>query len=263
MSQYLGKNRHLTVTKGNFKLTNTLQEKHFALIEAEAGDADFDAMILFFKPVHEKWGTKYPEWKSIADTSQGKTQLMLELFRVYAKEKLPVWEVAIYSVHPEYTPEAKAILPNKRTPYLQGTQFARIQALLTLSANIGSEAPLAATKADILDFHDQILAVYEDHVALMKKINILSKDLEPLRIEVCEALYADEGTLMKKFKSNPQKIDLYFDVASMRQTAKKPADDGGLPVPLLPSEIKLLPITYKGDELWLVSNNVHRYLLFR
>jgi hypothetical protein len=254
MSQYLGKNSHLSVTTGNYKLTNTLQEKHYALISAEAGDADFDAMILFFKPVHLNWDTKYPAWKSAADVSQGKTREFLDLFDQYAHKKLLDWEVAIYNAHAEYTPEAKAILPNKRNPYLKGTQFARIQALLTLAENIGGDAALAATKADIIAFHDKILKVYEEHQAAMNKIKILSKDLEPLRVEVCEALYANEGSLMKKFKSTPAKVDLYFDVKSMRQSAKKPSDEGGMSVPLLPGQIELLNLQYKGTEVWQVEN---------
>ena len=254
MISYLGRNRHETVTRNSFKLMNSLQGKHYAKIDSEAGDAFFDDMIAFFDPYKQKWESKYNSWKSASDTSQGKTKEMLLLFHDLTTTQMPKWEVEIYSNYPEHSPKAQALLPNKRTPYISGAFFDRITALSTLITNIGSDALLAVLKVEITAFRDTILACFNQSQGMRKNIGELSKDLEPIRIEISQALLADEGLLINKFFTNPEKVDGYFDVHAMRKAAKKPADEGGLSIDLMPAEIKLLNITFTNTQQWAVSN---------
>jgi hypothetical protein len=254
MKSYFGRNHHQTVTKDNFKLMNTLEGKHYSKIKSEAGDPDFDAMILFFDPYHTAWVNGYGGWKSASNSSQGKTIELREMFATLTNINMPKWEITIYGFYPEGSARATALLPHKRTPFISGAQYDRITALSTLVTTIGSDANLAAMKADIIAFHADILKCYTENQGSKKTVSDLSDDLEPIRIATAQAMFANEGMLMKKFYKTPEKVDNYFDVQSMRQAAKIPGDDGGLNVPLLPAQILLLDIQFKGTEVWQVEN---------
>jgi hypothetical protein len=254
MRSYFGINHHEVVTRNNYKLMNTLDGKHYAKIKSEAGDPDFDAMIEYYEPYHINYEAKYTFWQSQSNLSQGKTRELQGWFKQLTDTFVPHIEVTIYGIHAENTPEAKALLPNKRSPFITGAQYDRITALSTLITSIGSEVALQSLKAEIIAFHGNILTCFNECQAIRKKVSDLSDDLEPIRIETAQALFANEGSLMKKFNTNPEKIDNYFDVHSMRQASRKPSDDGGLSVPLLPSQIELLNIQFKGTEVWQVEN---------
>ncbi len=255
MKKYFGINHHENVTKDNFKLTNSLQEKHYIKIVPEAGDADFDAMIAAFKPHHLRWIDGYANWKSAFDASIGKTIELSTMFDTLTHEKMPVWENKVYLVYPEGSAKAKALLPHKRKPYIAGAQLDRITALNSLTTSIGSDASLTAIKAEIVAFYNTIFQCYEDNGAAKKAVAKASEDLEDLRIEICQALFANEGALMIKFSANPARIDTFFDVHAMRQAAKKPSDDGGMDIDLEPLEIKLLDLHFQGTEVWAFTNN--------
>ncbi|MEI6124556.1 MAG: hypothetical protein WCQ95_13105 [Bacteroidota bacterium] len=255
MNLYFGINHHANVTKGNFKLMSTLEAKHEAKILGEAGDADFDDMIAFFESYHLAYVAGYKNWKIAYDTSLGKTIEFNALLQQLAHIKIPRWEIKIYDVYPEGTPRAQVLLPNKRSPFNSGTQYDRIIALDTLAGKIGTDASLALVKTEVLAFFIDILQSYQQHQQMMQAVTTKSKQLELLRISTAQALLANEGSLMKKFSETPERIDTYFDVHSMRKAATKPSDTGGMDVDLIPGEFRLLPLRFKGTEIWSVTNN--------
>jgi hypothetical protein len=254
MKSLFGINHHETVSRGSFRKMNGLQEKHHALLAEGAGDPEIDDMIAFFAPFHTDWQDSYIIWKSAFDTSQGATAELKTNFASLIKEKVPAWENKIYSFYPDGSDPAKAILPNKRGPFNKGRQFDRITAIKTLATNIGNDTNLATLKTQILAFHTQILASYEKKIAAKKKVGDASKNLEPLRIDIAQAMFANEGALMKKFYLHPEKVDQYFDVAAMRHHTKPTTEEGGYDIPLQPAEIKLLDVRFDGTETWECSN---------
>ncbi len=254
MKPYFGINHHNNVTKGSFILMNTLDSFHFIQIKAMILEHFFQDLVEFYEPFHVAWTNGYGLYQSAFNMSQGQTEAMNLLFETLTNEKILDIENQIYAVYRENSPKAKALLPHKRTPFISGPQYDRITALNTLAVSIGTDADLADVKDFIIATKTELLNCYNLHVAAMKKINDTAKDLEPLRIATANALFADEGALMTHFKDNPEKIDLYFDVHSMRAANKKPNDDGGTSIALEPSQIKLLDIRFKGKETWSVSN---------
>lgn len=250
MGPYFGINHHLNVTKENYRLMNTLDGKHFAKINSEAGDVDFDKMILDYTVPHNNWETGYYAWKIVADQSIGKTTAMDIMMDELVHTKIPQWFVKIYGVYPEHSAKADGLLPHKRTPYISGPDYDRIKALKTLCDNIGTDAGLATLKTEILAYYATILACFNTHTAAMKDVVTKSALIEPMRVALAKALFANEGALMIKFKDTPAVIDKYFDVKAMRQAYKKPTDQGGMDIPMEGGEIELLSLHFKGTEIW-------------
>lgn len=254
MKLYFGINHHNNVTKGSFILMNTLDSYHFIQIKAMIIEHFFQDMVEVYDPFHLAWEAGYGLYQSAFNLSQGQTEAMNLLFETLTTEKILDIENQIYAVYRENSPKAIALMPHKRTPFISGPQLNRITALNTLAVSIGTDVSLADTKDFIIATKTELLDCYNLHVAAMKKINDTAKDLEPLRIATANALFSDEGALMTHFKDTPEKIDLYFDVHSMRAANQRPNDDGGISIPLEMSQVKLLDIRFKGKEKWSVSN---------
>lgn len=254
MENYFGVCHHDNATKSNLSLMNQLQEEHNIRISAGAGDPDFDAMIAEMLDPHTKWVKAFTTWASANGISQGSTKQIQDDLKTLSGKKSKKWNHDILGIYDEDSADYKALLPHKRREFRRGSQLERINYIQTVAERMVGVTALAAIQADMLAYYAVIKPHFDDHTQKLEALRIASKSMEPLRIALAQAMFANEGRLMTKFKTEPKKVDLYFDVKAMRKYVKKVIPDEGLDIPLQPGELLLLNVRFEGTEKWLVEN---------
>jgi hypothetical protein len=255
MKPYFAINHHANVTKKNMTFAHHLINYSHNKLLADTGDADIDAIIAFNMPIVKEWNNGFSLWHDAHNFEMGSTIELNALIDSLTHTKAPDWMVKVLYIYPEGSPRATALLPHKRKAFISGTVLNRITGIKTFIDGLGDDAALATVKTDAEAFLIQIESAYAKHAKAKKILATLSKDQEILRVKATTAMLANQGSLMKKFSSTPEKIDLYFDVQAMRRGANKNIQDEGYEVSLLPSEIKLLNLRFLGTETWEIANN--------
>jgi hypothetical protein len=132
---------------------------------------------------------------------------------------LRTWEGPIRAVYFEDTPEERAIFPNKRTPFLQGTYEDRLSAIGTLSEKLSSIAVLNSTYLLVSSFYNLALSTRLAQQQGEGALGQVSDLREQQRIVAAQALYGVLGGLMLKFRNDPSQIERFFDLELLRSKA--------------------------------------------
>ncbi|MEI8201761.1 MAG: hypothetical protein WCH34_02040 [Bacteroidota bacterium] len=254
MQQYLAINHHDNVTKDSLLLCHHLGNYHFNKILAKAGDPYFDDMIDFYTPYIEEWNAAYKIWKKSFNDEMQATAEMDDSLALLIEEKAPEWVYGVLSKYGEKTPRVRGLIPHKRKAFISGSTQDKITGIDTFIEGLGSDPLLAGVKASAVAFLPAFKAAYTKQDKAKEDLANFSNDQHELRITLCQALHADEGDLTKHFFKQTSKVDLFFDISSMRKTKKATEDDKGIPINLLPDEIKLLDLRFTGKEIWSVEN---------
>src|SRR5690606_9019688 len=115
----------------------------------------------------------------------------------------------------------KAIFPNKRTPFLQGTYEQRIGAIGTLAQKLNGMAGLAATHAQVQSFYNLALSTRLAQQQDEGSLAAMSDLREQQRIILADTLYGVLGYLMFKHREAREHIDNYFDLTLLRSTGEE------------------------------------------
>ncbi len=255
MRQLLAINRHKNACKGSQKFANHLINYLYNKLLANQGDADIDEIISFYIVYLQDWNENYVKWRDALNFQMSTTDEMEILDETLIKTKAPEWVGKIWGIYPQGTPKATALLPHGRKPLITGSAIDKIAGMNTLIEGIGIDASLSAVKIDITAFLTTYTGTSQQHQAAMKDLKDRSKDQGKLRLKTTAAMQRCEGSLTVKFWEDTEKVDMFFDISSMRKRHSKTGKNGPQIFPLLPAELKLINIDYTFKDIWEVTNN--------
>ncbi|MBK5286222.1 MAG: hypothetical protein JJE25_12555 [Bacteroidia bacterium] len=206
----------LVATENSYRMAVRISTYHDSALLAASADPFFLALYNLYHPLHLQLVKDYDNWHTQMGLQEGESLNVNQLLRLESNTKIKQWDVAIQNVYAQGTPKYMSLLPNHRTPFQQGTQNDRIQAVHSLSNAIGTDLALAAVKADVDAFYTQInnaLTAQKGAIAVTKT---LSDAVDASRIAMCIQQYANLGSLINKYAAVPSDANQYFDEEGIR-----------------------------------------------
>ncbi|MCG3165918.1 MAG: hypothetical protein POELPBGB_01693 [Bacteroidia bacterium] len=209
-------NPFLNGTVNSYKKMNIISADTDSKLYGQQANPLIAPAFAYFNPYRALYSQKYIAWKSKLAAYHGATAYVYILLAQLSGDKIEEFDIKIQLVHRRETPRYIALMPDYRGPFQTGEIDERIAALATLIENIGSEAALAAVKADIIAFHTIIAGARNDQQALEGEANTKSAELEHERVACAQAMYAVLGMLMTVYNVDPSQIADYFDLETLR-----------------------------------------------
>ena len=215
-------NTFMVCTDGSYRLAVRISRKHDAALQAAAVGLDpfFVAMYNAYHLLHVALVAAYNAWVSQGGTQESQTLNLAQLLRLLSGTKAEKWMSAVKGFYALGTVRFKELFPDLKKTYQHGSQEDRIATVEAFIIAIGSDASLAALKAEVIVFRDLLKAALTDQKAGISSTNSKSTDLEKARKASAVGQYGDLGGLMKQFKDDPSNIGDYFDVVALRDGAQ-------------------------------------------
>jgi hypothetical protein len=204
------------VTHNSYRLALRVSRIHFNALNAGSSDAFVLALFNTYKTFHLTYLSKYSAWKSQEALQVSLTLALQDLFAQLRNTNINAWDAAIAVVYAKGTTRYKALLPYGHSPFQSGSQEDIIDAIQTLITTIGTDADLADVKANVVAFELLITNAINAQKTAITTTKTKSNELETARINMCDAQYADLGSLMTHFASNRIVIGDYFDLLTIR-----------------------------------------------
>lgn len=206
-------------TKGNFHKAMLISIRHNDTLYSQSTSIPYMLTLYnFYNPFHVAYSDGFNLLELKVDTQLSKTVALYGSFKSLRRTKIRSWDIAIQAVYPNNTSEYKYLLPDKRKPFQTGKQIDIKTAVKNLSTKLINEISLANVKAEVDLFYSQLEIAFDEQKASIGDVDVQSKNLELLRISMCEAMFANLGSLMKYFYKTPANICSYFDLESIRRT---------------------------------------------
>jgi len=214
-------NSFLVSTVSNYKKALVLGTDHEAKLLANQADAVIAAMLATFTPVLQSFKATDLNLRIALGDYKGETQTVEELFEELNKILLPNWELQIYLQFAKGTPSATALLPQGRKPFQNGTYDSRIQEIKVLGEKCAPIGVLQPLSVIILAFHVQLESARqlqqssgEGQVASLRTLR------ETARVSMCIAMFGNLGLLLNHYKTDPEQVANYFDLALLRKKSE-------------------------------------------
>jgi len=202
----------------NVKMLSLATDTH-AKLKAEEASPAIAAILLVYEPVFFAYRDLDQQYGVKAGEYQGKT-LGFEEYMEQMPLKLRQWESIIRAVYIEDSPEEKAIFPNKRSPFFEGTYESRLDALGALKIKTTADAALATAAAQITSFYNAALGARLAQQTDEGALGQLSDLRENQRILLSEELMGVLGQLLFIYRHNLEEVERYFDLSLLRETGE-------------------------------------------
>ncbi|MEI6188633.1 MAG: hypothetical protein WCP46_09150 [Alphaproteobacteria bacterium] len=218
-----GRNFHLlinsfeVITRNNYTLTHKLSEHLFRTLEFSKSDADILPLYNFYTPIHQQFEDIYGKISHEKGTQLSKTNQLKTLLKGLTR-KVNQWDLAMLIHYDDKnSPDYKSVMPKGHTPFLRGKYKDRISRVKLLSIALTDIVELAATKADVDDYLNELNAAYENQTLSSNTIEIDSTDIESERINICNGQLYVLGGLYQKFYKTPALVGNFFFLQKMKQ----------------------------------------------
>jgi hypothetical protein len=209
-------NTFLVNTRNSFKLALTLFEDTYAKLAADAEhDADVAVMYNDFKPFYIAYRDLYAQKQSTLGIYEGET-LNFETLLSEMPTQVRRWEGQVRALFIEDSPEERAIFPNKRNPFLQGTYEQRVSAVETLFFTLSKYPALSAVANMVETFYNRLEATRLTQQKQEGQSSKIGSLLEKQHLITCQEMYGVLGRLMYKFRYEPQRIADYMEIGLLR-----------------------------------------------
>jgi hypothetical protein len=210
-------------TVDSIKKALSLSQDHWAKLLANQGDADILAIKNYFQPFLDSFLAAYNQLQSRLGIYKGKTQTFEETLEELEKVKINLWRGKVFVVFPEGTADATAIFPQGRKPFQKGTyeqQVAAVQTLAETLATYTSQPSLIALSSEVAAYYIIISGARALQQTDEGSTETLRSNLKQAHVNLCNALYANLGSLMFKYAATPLVIENYFDLTLLRENEK-------------------------------------------
>lgn len=205
-------------TRGsNIKMLSLSTDTHAKLKAEETNPAIAD-IILIYEPVFFAYRDLDQQYGVRSGEYAGKT-LGFEEYLDQIPQQLRQWESLIRAVYVEDTPEERAIFPNKRTPFINGTYESRLDALGSLKLKVAADPALSTASTQITSFYNASLGARLVQQTGEGALQQLSDLRENQRIILSEELMGVLGTLLFIHRHNLTEVERYFDLSLLRDNA--------------------------------------------
>jgi hypothetical protein len=208
-------NPFLNATEKSFLKAMGISTYHDAALAAAKSDPGILECYNYYHPHHLNYKTAYDDWIEQGGEQQSET-LNLNQLLLLLSNKIRQWDIKIQNQYPSDTPAYKRLLPNRRQPFQNGTQLERVHAVEVLNLAIGTDESLTSVKTEVNNFNTLLQAAYESQKGDVSSTRTDSSTLDGFRVKMCEAQYADLGSLIKKFAATPERVGAFFDLQAIR-----------------------------------------------
>lgn len=174
----------------------------------------FHAALLLFQQM-------LAQLTSISGTSIGKTQSWTSLLDEMAETWFNTWQVKVFYVFPKGSPQATAIFPNGKTPFISTKYDERMVAVEALLLTLAAYPELADVSADVAIKYDLLKEARQNQVDEFGKKDFSTNMIENQRIVLADLMDDDLCRLKVKYRSNPKMVENFFDLGELR----KPVSD--------------------------------------
>jgi len=204
------------VTGGSFRLGLRISQYHLGALQAHISIALVLTLYNNYLLVHNDYNNAYSVWKTAFGKQLSKTQKVNKLLKKLSGTKIRKWDSAIQQVYEVDTVEYKALLPDGRKPFQQGTQTERKAAVKTLSDAIDGDFLLATVKTDVDAFYTELGDALTEQKNAISATETASNACEAQRVLMCAEQYGNLGALMQYYKNTPEEVEAYFDLRVLR-----------------------------------------------
>ncbi len=202
----------------NVKMLSLITDSD-AKLQNEIADPEILDLYNLLHPVYDSYRQICINYDMVEGNYGGGTQAFENLLDTMPTV-LRSWEGPIRAVYFEDSPEEKAIFPNKRTPFLQGTYEDRLSAIGTLSEKLSTIPALSATHLVVSSFYNLALSTRLAQQQNEGALGQVSDLREQQRIAAAQAMYGVLGGLMLKFRTDPSQVERFFDLELLRSKGK-------------------------------------------
>jgi hypothetical protein len=192
---------------------------HYAALQAGKADPFILALLTLYEPLHLAFEAAYTHWKQQGGQQLSDTEHLNELL-IDLSQKIKSWDVKIQNVYEQGTPAYLRLLPHGRSPFQTNGQAEKLVALKNLSEAIGSDANLTTVKTQVDNFIALIKPVFNSQKTSITNTFNMSDDVEANRIIICNAQFANLGTMINKYVDNTGIIEGYFDTGSLKSSSQ-------------------------------------------
>lgn len=204
------------VTAGSFRLALRISLVHLGALKSKISIALILGLYNDYLLVHDTYENAYNVWKVAYAKQQSQTQGVSKALKKLSGTKARNWDTGIQQVYDVDSDEYKALLPNGRTPFQQGSQTDRKAAVKTLSDAIGGDLTLAIVKADVDAFYILLNKALLEQKAAITNTETASTACEKARKIMCMEQFGDLGALMQFYKATPVEVESFFDLKVLR-----------------------------------------------
>ena len=156
---------------------------HYERLKAKAGQPFFDDLLKIYEPFHLAFVAAYNDWKAAGGLQIGSTAEMDEVLGQLSHDKAEQWDLDVQHVYRRDTPHYLALLPHHRQVFQNGSALERISAISAFSKAIGTDAALAAVKADVDAFHTHTTDIASHKDGKQGDTKFSSEAVEAARVE--------------------------------------------------------------------------------
>ncbi len=215
--------RHLinpfdVVTRTSFKLMKLIATDHRdKLLNPSIIDADItDLYNNVIKPPFDNFILTYSTVLAEIGRYGRRTREFETLIKRLSTDKIELWDIQIQNVYRRDSPEYHELLPNYRTPFQSSTYDNRIAAVLALSMTLGDFVSLAAIKADVDAFHNDLITLRSEQQGFEGNLAQTRTTLEEQRVALAVALHRSFSFLIYKYSSNAERVAGFFELHYLR-----------------------------------------------
>jgi hypothetical protein len=249
-------NKFINGTKNSKKRMNTVCADTGDKIDFRKAETGIGALNTYYKPFRTSFQNKYALWFSTNGTYNAATQTTERLKAELSGVKAKRWSVKVENEYIDDPDKYKAIFPNGRAPFQEGSYESRLTALQALSNALTGIDALRDTKTEVDTFLAQFQAARTLQQGKESMVDELSRQVEVERVSVGVALYYVLGGLMQIYSATPDAIAAFFDLETLRRTgAEEDEPEGGLVLTLAPGQTLEAGITFTADTVLLVINH--------
>ncbi len=204
------------VTSGSFRLASRISLFHLGALKSKISIALILGLYNDYLLVHDAYESAYNFWKVSLGKQQSRTLAVNKAIKKLSGTKARNWDNGIQQVYDVDSDKYKALLPNGRNPFQQGSQTDRKSAVKILSDAIGGDVALAAVKADVDAFYIDLDKAMIEQKAAISDTETASTACEKARKIMCIEQFGDLGALMQFYKATPVEVESFFDLKVLR-----------------------------------------------
>lgn len=162
----------------------------------------------------------YGTWNTLRSTKSGKTLGVVQLVDQLTSTKAREWDVATQAVYDITTAKYKTLFPHHRIIFQIGPVESRLIAVNTLIEAIGTDVSLAAVKTSATNFSGLLTAALIVQKNQVLNINNTITILDAARDAASNEAFGIYGSFVRKFNTDPKKIDAYFPVNLLQSVSQ-------------------------------------------
>lgn len=213
-------------TRGSWEKMKVIAKDHNDRLDAGKSDPD---ILALYTPFHAEvviYETLMAELGSIEGLSKSGTFSWEEKLEEITKVLVYDWVRAVENAYGRNSAQVLAIFPNKNEPLTRAPYEQRLTALDALNLTLDTYLPtLADLKTEVSNTINDVKLTRKTQRDRLFKIDLKRSEVEAQRIVLANFLDDDFCTLKKKFRSNTDLVEDYFDFNKLRKPAKETGAD--------------------------------------